>query len=147
MRRRLPKKNKVRGRDPSVEKRTWHGRRVHPEAYAVPEREHGPAGLLRALTRGQPGGCRGRGGGATCVRVPVGSHALRLFEQPSYRAAPRDHLRVRIVQGVAVRGQTTGREALRACAEGEQLRASRMGIVQRESGEDGVLPRLWSPGQ
>ena len=79
--------------------------------------------------------------------VPVGDRALRLFEQPPHRAAPRDHLRVRVVQGIASRGQTAGREALRTHAEGEQLGASRMRIVQREGGEDGVLAWLWGPGQ
>jgi hypothetical protein len=60
--------------------------------------------------------------------------ALHLFKKPSYRAAPRDDLRMRVVERIAMPRETMGREALDARAEGEEPYAVRAGIVQREAG-------------
>jgi hypothetical protein len=73
--------------------------------------------------------------------------ALDLLEEPSYGAAPRDHFGVRVVKRVAALWQAGGREALGACAEGEEPRAARVRVVQREAGQHGVFSRLWGEGQ
>jgi len=77
-----------------------------------------------------------------CLTLTSGMGALHLLEEPSYRPAPRDDFRVRVVERVAALGQAMDRETLDARAEGEEPEATRAGIVQREAGQDGVLAWL-----
>jgi hypothetical protein len=124
------------------EERTWNGRCVHPKTYVVPER------IQAICARANPRAAAPLGIGSLVLWWPGNSNiALHLLEEPSYRAAPRDDFRVRVVQRVAACGQTVGREALHARAEGEEPDAARVGVVQREAGQDGVLAWLWGAGQ
>ena len=127
-------------------RRTWHGRCIHPKTYVFTERIQsicaranprglGPCGLKLLLVR------------CLCSTLGTGNIALHLFEEPPYSTAPRNDFRVRVVERVAAYGQTMGREALHARAEGEQQDAARVKVVQRKAGEDGVLPWLRCEGQ
>jgi hypothetical protein len=110
--------------------RTWHGRCVHPKMYVVPER------IQAIVARANPRGL-GYGRGRRCGRLVLAlclCIALHFLEEPTYGAAPRDDFRVRVVEGVAADGQTTCWETFHACAEGEELEAARVGIVERKAG-------------
>lgn len=128
-----------------MDERTWHGRCIHPKLYVVPERiqpisarANPRVGL--GLDRLKPRtllififililcSC------SILTSTPGTRIALHLFKKPSYRAAPRDDLRMRVVERIAMPRETMGREALDARAEGEEPYAVRAGIVQHEAG-------------
>lgn len=62
---------------------------------------------------------------------------LRLGEEPAHQAAPRKHLRVRVVQRVAERREARCREALDACTEGDGVNLAVLG--ERYRGQDRPL--------
>ena len=118
-------------------RRTWHGRCIHPKMYVVPER------IQAICARANPRII----GGLSLLLLGTDNIALHLFEEPPYSTASREDFRVRVVERVAAYGQTVGREALHARAEREQPDATRVGVVQRKAGKDGMFPWLWGEGQ
>ena len=118
-------------------RRTWYGRCIHPKMYVVPER------IQAICARANPRSI----GGLSLLLLGTGNIALHLFEEPPYSTASCEDFRVRVVERVAAYGQTMGREALHARAEREQPDATRVGVVQRKAGKDGMFPWLWGKGQ
>ena len=112
------------------------------KTYVVPERIQAICARANPRAAAAPLGI-----GSLVLILWPGDIALHLLEEPSYRAAPRDDLRVRVVQRVAACGQTVRREALHARAEGDEPDAACVGVVQRKAGQDGVLAWLRGAGQ
>ncbi len=105
--------------------RTWHGRCVHPKMYVVPER------IQPICAHANPVG-RGHGILIQCLTSCLGI-TLYFFEEPSNCAAPRDNFRMRVMECIATYGQTTSRETFHASAEGDELDAARVLVVERKA--------------